>query len=135
MDELRASVRELADCVRDLAVAHAAGIGARDGLRAESQARGDAVTAAVKSHNKATSAAIEHLAVRVDAFAVQVQAASVARLGAPWWLVATLIAAIIVESGAALSLYAQANDDDAAAAFRDGAALLPLPASTPAESP
>ena len=132
MDELRASVRELADCVRDLAVAHAAGIGARDGLRAESQARGDAVTAAVKSHNKATSAAIEHLAVRVDAFAVQVQTASVARLGAPWWLVGTLIGAIIVESGAALSLYAQANDDDAAAAFRDGAALLPLPTSTEA---
>ena len=93
------------------------------------------MTAAVKSHNKATSAAIEHLAVRVDALAVQVQAASVARLGAPWWLVATLIGAIIVESGAALSLYAQANDDDAAAAFRDGAALLPLPAATPAELP
>ena len=133
MDELRASVRELADCVRDLAVAHATGIGARDGLRAESQARGDAVTSAVKSHNKTSAAAIEHLAVRVDALAVQVQTASVARLGAPWWLVSALVGAIIVEGGAALSLYARANDHDAAAAFRDGASLIPLP--SPSELP
>ena len=114
----RADLRDVADAVRDLASAQAASVGAREAIRAEGQARGETVVAQVATHHGATNAVLGELVRRTDAL-------ERAKSGAPWWLVSTLIVAIIVQGGVVLSLYARSNGDDASAAFRDGTMLVP----------
>ncbi len=114
----RDDLRELADGVRDLASAMAAGAGAREAQRQEGQARGETVVAQIAAHHGTTTATLGELVRRIDAL-------ERAKPGAPWWLVSVLILAIIVQGGVVLSLYARANGDDASAAFRDGTSLVP----------
>lgn len=113
MSELatRADVRDVADAVRDLAAAMAAGAAAREALRAEGQARGETVVAQIATHQAATVGTLAELVRRVDALAA-------AKAGAPYALVYILIAAIMVQAGVVLHLYGQSRGQDATAAFR-----------------
>ena len=129
--EIRAELRDLADAVRDLATAQERGSEAREALRLEGQARGEAVTLQVKSHHDSSTVAVGELTRRVDALNGRVEESVKARAGAPWWLVSTLIFAFLVEGGVLLSLYARSKGDDASAAFRDGASLVPRMPSAP----
>ena len=108
----RDDLRELADGVRDLAAAMAAGAGAREAQRQEGQARGDTVVAQIAAHHGMTTATLGELVRRVDAMERVKQ-------GAPYLLVYMLIAAIVVQGGVTLHLYGQSQGDDATAAFRD----------------
>jgi hypothetical protein len=138
--ELRTELKDLADAVRDLATAQEHGSAAREAQRAEGQARGEAVTAQVKAHHDASVVAVGELTRRVDALNTRVEESVKTKAGAPWWLVSTLIVAFIMEGGVLLSLYARSKGDDATAAFKDGASLVPrLPSSDndnkPGETP
>ena len=123
-------VRQLADAVRDLAGAMELGSAQREGIREEGRIRGENVTAQVAAHHTASLTAMRELTGRVDALNVRVEAATTAKVGAPWPLVYTLIGALLMLSGVFVSLYARSNGDDASAAFRDGATLL-HPTHTP----
>ena len=136
MDDLRESVRDLADCVRDLSHAHSMSAGAREGMRADGQTRGEVVIATMRGYHKVATQATEHLTNRVDALNLQVQQSVTSRIGAPWWLVFILVVAMIIQSGTMLSLYASANGDDPGPAFRNGAHLVPSVTSPePTEKP
>lgn len=111
----RDDLRELADGVRDLAAAMAAGAGAREAQRQEGQARGETVVAQIAAHHGMTTATLGELVRRVDAM-------ERAKLGAPYLLVYMLIAAIVVQGGVVLHLYGQSKGQDASAAFRDATA-------------
>lgn len=121
----RDDLRELADGVRDLAAAMAAGAGAREAQRQEGQARGETVVAQIAAHHGMTTATLGELVRRVDAM-------ERAKLGAPYLLVYMLIAAIVVQGGVVLHLYGQSKGQDASAAFRDATAAAET--FTPASS-
>ena len=108
----REDVREIADAVRDLVSAMAAGAAAREAQRQEGQARGETVVAQIATHHTSSSATLGELVRRIDAL-------ERAKPGAPYLLVYTLIAAIVVQGGVVLHLYGQSRGDDASAAFRD----------------
>lgn len=108
----RDDVREVADAVRDLASAMAAGAAAREAQRQEGQARGETVVAQIATHHGTTSATLGELVRRIDAL-------ERAKPGAPYLLVYMLIAAIVVQGGVVLHLYGQSRGQDASAAFRD----------------
>lgn len=108
----RDDLREIADAVRDLASAMAAGAGAREAQRQEGQARGETVVAQIAAHHSTSTAIMGELVRRVDALAN-------AKPGAPYPLVYMLIAAIVVQGGVVLHLYGQSKGQDASAAFRD----------------
>lgn len=107
----RADVRDVADAVRDLAGAMAAGAAAREAQRQEGQARGETVVAQIATHHASTVGTLAELVRRVDALAA-------AKGGAPYALVYILIAAIMVQAGVVLHLYGQSRGQDATAAFR-----------------
>lgn len=108
----REDIRDVADAVRDLASAQAAGAAAREAQRQEGQARGETVVAQIAAHHGTAVATLGELVRRVDSM-------ERAKAGAPYMLVYVLIAAIIVQAGVVLHLYGQANGQDAGAAFRD----------------
>lgn len=108
----RDDVREIADAVRDLASAMASGAAAREAQRQEGQARGETVVAQIATHHARSSATLGELVRRIDAL-------ERAKPGAPYLLVYTLIAAIVVGGGVVLHLYGQSRGQDAGAAFRD----------------
>jgi len=108
----RDDLRDLADAVRDLASAQAAGASAREAQRQEGQARGETVVAQIATHHTASAATLGELVRRVDALAS-------VKPGAPYMLVYVLISAIIVQAGVVLHLYGQSNGQDASAAFHD----------------
>lgn len=112
IDRLLAATRDLADGVRDLATAQAAGAEARESQRQEGQARGETVVAQIATHHSTTLATLSELVRRTDAL-------ERAKGGAPYPLVYVLILAIIVQGGVVLHLYGQANGQDASAAFGD----------------
>lgn len=111
----RDDLRELADGVRDLAAAMAAGAAAREAQRQEGQARGETVVAQIAMHHSSSTAALGELVRRIDAL-------ERAKPGAPYPLVYMLIAAIVVQGGVVLHLYGQSKGQDASAAFRDATA-------------
>ena len=116
----RDDLRDLADAVRDLATAQAAGASAREAQRQEGQARGETVVAQIAAHHATTAGTLGELVRRVDALAS-------AKGGAPYMLVYVLISAIIVQAGVVLHLYGQANGQDASAAFHDVTDALESP--------
>jgi hypothetical protein len=122
----RDDLREIADAVRDLAAAMAAGAGAREAQRLEGQARGETVVAQIATHHTRTSSTLGELVRRIDAL-------ERAKPGAPYPLLYALIAAIVVQGGVVLHLYGQSRGQDASAAFRDVSAAAEhfSPASSP----
>ena len=108
----RDDLREIADAVRDLASAMAAGAGAREAQRQEGQARGETVVAQIAAHHSTSTAIMGELVRRIDSL-------ERTKSGAPYLLVYTLIAAIVVQGGVVLHLYGQSKGQDASAAFRD----------------
>lgn len=119
-------LRDLADAVRDLATAQDHARLDREAMRGEGQARGELVVAQVQSHHQLTIA-------KLDAVEKAVDELRRVKAGAPYWLVGVLIVAILSQAAVVLHLYAQANGQDAGAAFDDAGKIVPeipgLPAS------
>jgi len=125
----RDDLREIADAVRDLASAMAAGAGAREAQRQEGQARGETVVAQIAAHHSTSTAIMGELVRRIDSL-------ERTKSGAPYLLVYTLIAAIVVQGGVVLHLYGQSKGQDASAAFRDAShAAETLVPTMPGEEP
>lgn len=112
------ALRDLADSVRDLAVAQDHARLDREAMRAEGQARGELVVAQVSSHHQLTIA-------KLDATEKAVDELRRVKAGAPYWLVAVLIAAILSQAAVVLHMYGQLTGADAGAAFDDAAKIVP----------
>lgn len=121
----RDDLREIADAVRDLAAAMAAGASAREAQRQEGQARGDTVVAQIATHHASSSATLGELVRRIDAL-------ERVKGGAPYALVYALISALVVMVFVLLHMQGQLAGADADAAF--GAAEKFAPSLSPTEA-
>ena len=114
----REDVRELADGLRDLATAMAAGAAAREAQRAEGHARGQTVVAQIATHHTAATATLGELVRRVDAM-------ERVKAGAPFALVYMLIAALVAMVFVLLHFQGQIGGLDADAAFDAAGQITP----------